>query len=186
MQGSETGRRPSLLNECRLSDGRLAWPVAQSSGVSEATFRKRLKSGLSPDEAATRPVPVRDLERIAARRQERRDYQAQRAADADMRRKASKRPARFGRLSDAYAGVIWSDDSLRVVVSPRGGCYAVQYRAGDEWRAERSFPSASALSVWLWASAEETGRPGLSDAVAGLSDDPAACDRVLYRRSASA
>lgn len=184
MQGSETGRRPSLLNECRLSDGRLGWPVAQSSGVSEATFRARLKSGLSPDEAATRPVPVRDLERIAARRQERRDYQARRAADADMRRKASNRPARLDVLADAYAGVIWSDGAFRVVVAPRGGSYAVQNRHADEWRSERSFPSASALSLWLMV-ADVMGLPGLSDAVAGLPEDPAACDRVVYRRSAS-
>lgn len=48
--------RPSLLDRVRLSDGRLAWPVAVSLGVCEATFRKRLRCGLSPDEATFRPL----------------------------------------------------------------------------------------------------------------------------------
>lgn len=51
--------RPSLLREVRLSDGRLAWPVARERGVSEQVFRVRLKRGLSPDEAALRPVERR-------------------------------------------------------------------------------------------------------------------------------
>lgn len=48
--------RPSLLREVRLSDGRLAWPVAQANGISEVTFRARLKSGRSPDDAAQMPI----------------------------------------------------------------------------------------------------------------------------------
>lgn len=48
--------RPSLLDRVRLSDGRLAWPVAVSLGISETTFRKRLRCGLSPDEATFRPL----------------------------------------------------------------------------------------------------------------------------------
>lgn len=48
--------RPSLLREVRLSDGRLAWPVAAAAGISEATFRARLSRGLSPDRAALDPV----------------------------------------------------------------------------------------------------------------------------------
>lgn len=48
--------RPSLLDRVRLADGRLAWPVAVSLGICEATFRKRLRHGLSPDEATFRPL----------------------------------------------------------------------------------------------------------------------------------
>lgn len=48
--------RPSLLDHVRLSDGRLAWPVASALGMREATFRRRLNAGLSPDDAALRPV----------------------------------------------------------------------------------------------------------------------------------
>lgn len=49
--------RPSLLNEVKLADGRLAWPVARARGISEATFRARLRlQRLSPDEATFRPV----------------------------------------------------------------------------------------------------------------------------------
>lgn len=48
--------RPSLLDRVRLSDGRLAWPVASALGICEATFRKRLRCGLSPDEATFRPL----------------------------------------------------------------------------------------------------------------------------------
>lgn len=128
MQGSETGRRPSLLNECRLSDGRLAWPVAQSSGVSEATFRARLKSGLSPDEAATRPVPVRDLERIAARRQQRRDYQARADHDAAAQRALRQQSLPVDRdiSHDRYSRVCWSDGAIRL--SRLSGAFHVQRR----------------------------------------------------------
>lgn len=48
--------RPSILDHVRLSDGRLAWPVASALGISETTFRKRLRCGLSPDEATFRPL----------------------------------------------------------------------------------------------------------------------------------
>lgn len=48
--------RPSILDHVRLSDGRLAWPVARLRGVREATFRMRLLRGMSPDEAVLRPV----------------------------------------------------------------------------------------------------------------------------------
>ena len=48
--------RPSLLDRVRLSDGRLAWPIAVSLGICEATFRDRLRRGLSPDEATFRPL----------------------------------------------------------------------------------------------------------------------------------
>lgn len=51
--------RPSLLREVRLSDGRLAWPLARERGVSEQVFRARLKRGLAPDEAVFRPVERR-------------------------------------------------------------------------------------------------------------------------------
>jgi hypothetical protein len=47
--------RPSLLDRVKLSDGRLAWPVAKAAGVHEATFRARLAAGKSPDDAV-RPV----------------------------------------------------------------------------------------------------------------------------------
>lgn len=47
--------RPSILDHVRLADGRLAWPVAKAAGIHEATFRARLKAGVSPDEAL-RPV----------------------------------------------------------------------------------------------------------------------------------
>jgi hypothetical protein len=47
--------RPSILDDVRLTDGRLAWPVAKAAGVSEVTFRCRLKAGDKPDEAI-RPV----------------------------------------------------------------------------------------------------------------------------------
>lgn len=49
--------RPSLLDQVFLSDGRLAWPVAQAAGVHEATFRARLKVGVSPDDAVLPAAP---------------------------------------------------------------------------------------------------------------------------------
>lgn len=54
-------KRPSLFDSLRLKDGRLAWPVAQSLGLGQATFRARLKRGLSVDRAVFAPVakPVR-------------------------------------------------------------------------------------------------------------------------------
>lgn len=51
--------RSSVLREARLASGRLAWPVAAAAGMSEQTFRARLRRGLSPDEAAALPVASR-------------------------------------------------------------------------------------------------------------------------------
>lgn len=62
--------RPSVLREIRLSDGRLAWPVAAAAGMSEATFRARLKRGLPADVAVSRPVAT-PAEAAAARRKTR-------------------------------------------------------------------------------------------------------------------
>jgi len=81
-QGSDAGParrrryvRASILDDLRLADGRLAWPVAQSSGISEATFRSRLKAGRSPDEALAAPLTPAAVGRVggaaAARRRTR-------------------------------------------------------------------------------------------------------------------
>lgn len=49
-------QRPSLKLSTFLADGRLAWPVAASRGVSEAVFYARLKQRMTPDEVAFTPV----------------------------------------------------------------------------------------------------------------------------------
>lgn len=76
--GGTKGGRPSLLDQVKLADGRLAWPVASALGMSEATFRSRLKLGLSPDRATFEPVRTRQ----------------------EVGRKAGRAPRqRYGRLS---------------------------------------------------------------------------------------
>lgn len=177
-------RRPSLLREVKLADGRLAWLVAQAAGLSEATFRARLGAGLSPDAAVSKPVPVREPARAADRARRVSEYQAAQAAAAREKRRAL--PDRFNLERDGYGGVIWSDDKCRLVVAPRGAFYAIQERiADDEWQCEREFNTASALGVWLSAVAIEAPSPGLSKAVAALPYDPAACSFTPYRRAAS-
>lgn len=52
-------QRPSLKLSTFLADGRLAWPVTASRGVSEAVFYARLKQGMAPDEVAFTPVMPR-------------------------------------------------------------------------------------------------------------------------------
>ncbi len=52
-------QRPSLKLMTFLADGQLAWPVAQSRGISEAVFYARLKQGMSPDEVVYTPVMPR-------------------------------------------------------------------------------------------------------------------------------
>lgn len=52
-------QRPSLKLSTFLSDGRLAWPVAASNGVSQALFYARLKQGMTPDQVAFMPVMPR-------------------------------------------------------------------------------------------------------------------------------
>lgn len=49
-------QRPSLKLSTFLSDGQLAWPVAQANGVSEALFYSRLKKGMTPDKVVDTPV----------------------------------------------------------------------------------------------------------------------------------
>lgn len=62
--------RPSLLRSVTLENGDLAWPLAEKNGIPEATFRARLKAGVSPDEAASRPVETRDFQGALQRRKE--------------------------------------------------------------------------------------------------------------------
>lgn len=180
-------RRPSLLAQVWLSDGRLAWPVAQANGISEATFRWRLKAGLSPYDAATRPVPSRDRDAIQRKRNERvarhQAYLAQQAADRAARRVLGPARRRVDQSGDDYAGVIWSDDAARLIVSPRGASYAIQYRAPEGWQSEREFPTAGLLGVWVAVAADLP--QAAHDAVASLPDDPSLSGLSPYRPSGS-
>lgn len=60
MGGPLKVKRSNLLDLVFLSDGRLAWPVAQAAGMNETTFRDRLKR-MSPDDALALPVQSPDL-----------------------------------------------------------------------------------------------------------------------------
>lgn len=180
-------RRPSLLSQVRLSDGRLAWPVAKAAGMSEVTFRARLKAGLSPDAAVSKPVAKRGPSRAA----ERARWLAQRAADRASERLArsllaSRRwPERHVSTADGYSGVIWQGGDCRLIVSPRGATYAVQVSGpGGVWQIDREFRSAALLGRWLVCAAIDPA-PSLLKAAAGLPDDPAVSGFAPYRRSAS-
>lgn len=184
---ADAPRRPSLLSQVRLSDGRLAWPVARAAGLSEPTFRARLKAGLSPDAAVARPVAKRGPSRAA----ERARWAAQRAADLSAQRAArapaSPRPwpERQVSAADGYSGVIWQDGDCRLIVSPRGATYAVQVLGpGGSWLIDREFSSAAFLGHWLACVAIDPS-PALLQAAAGLPDDPASSGFAPYRRSAS-
>lgn len=175
--------RSSLLDDCQLLDGRLAWPVAQAAGLSEATFRARLKAGLSPDAAVSTPVAKRGLSRAAERAQRAADHTAQHAA----RKSASLRPWSEQRVStaDSYSGVIWQESDVRLIVSPRGATYAVQVRGSDgSWENDQEFPSAAFLGRWLACIAIDPS-PALLKAAVGLPDNPASSGFAPYRRSAS-
>ncbi|MEO5324266.1 hypothetical protein PV773_13190 [Mesorhizobium sp. CC13] len=52
-------QRPSLKLTTFLTNGQLAWPVAQKRGISEALFYARLKKGMTPDDVAYTPVMPR-------------------------------------------------------------------------------------------------------------------------------
>ena len=181
-----TTRRPSLLSQVRLSDGRLAWPVAKAAGMSEPTFRARLKAGFSPDAAVSKPVAKRGPSRAA----ERARWRAQRAADMAAERLArsllaSRRwPERHVSTADGYSGVIWQGGDCRLIVSPRGAAYAVQVRGpGGDWQIDKECPSASILRHWLLMAAIDPA-PSLLKAAAGLPDKPALSGFAPFCRSA--
>lgn len=101
--------RPSILDHVTLSDGRLAWPVAQAAGMSEVVFRGRLKKGMSADAALAMPYQPQDREKVAARRQARReDLQACEAARRERRAAARKLAAARKRA----AGLVKAADTL--------------------------------------------------------------------------
>jgi len=52
--------RPSVLRSTFLANGDLAWPLAKKNGISEVTFRQRLKR-MTPDEAASLPLAEKAL-----------------------------------------------------------------------------------------------------------------------------
>lgn len=176
--------RPSLLSQVRLSDGRLAWPVARAAGMSEALFRARLKAGLLPDVAVSKPVAKKGPSRAA----ERARWAAQRAADKAAERAAGRAissrayPERLDPSADAYAGVIWQGDGCRLIVSPRGAVYVVQLLNGGSWRLQRDFPSAASLRCWIDCVAVDPPA-ALLQAAAGLPDEPAASGFAPYRQS---
>ena len=175
--------RSSLLRQVTLSDGRLAWPVAQAAGLSEVTFRARLKAGLSPDDAVSRPVAKRGPSRAAERARLSAQWSAEHAACSP----ASSRPKPERQVSNAggYSGVIWQEGDCRLIVSPRGATYAVQVLCPDgSWQVDREFPSAAFLGHWLACVATDPS-PALLKAAAALPDDPASSGFSPYRRSAS-
>lgn len=51
-------QRPSVMLSTYLSNGQLAWPVAEAKGISKALFYSRLKR-MTPDEAVYTPVMPR-------------------------------------------------------------------------------------------------------------------------------
>ena len=165
-----TTRRPSLLSQVRLSDGRLAWPVATAAGMTEPTFRARLNRGLSPDAAVSKPVAKRVPSRAAERARRRAQRAAGMAAERLARSLLSSRrwPERHVSTADGYSGVIWQSPDYRLIVSARGAAYAVQLRcSGGEWQNYKEFPSASILRHWLLMAAIDPA-PTLLQAAAGL------------------
>lgn len=161
--------RTSALAHVRLSDGRLAWPVARAAGMSEPTFRARLRAGLSPDDAVSKPVAKRGPSHAPDRAQ----WAAQRAADL------------AAQSADGYSGVIWQDGDCRLIVSPGGATYVVQVLCPDgSWQVDQEFPSAGFLRHWLFMAAIDPS-PALVKTAAGLPDDPASSGFVADPRSAS-
>lgn len=179
--------RSSLLRQVTLTDGQLAWPVAQAAGLSEVTFRSRLKAGLSPDEAVSRPVAKRGPSRTAERAQWHAQRDADLAAERAALRAVSTRSWSEEHMSASgdYSGVIWADADWRLIVSPRGATYALQVLGSDGlWEVDRDFPSASLLCPWLMCAAIDPP-PALLQAAAGLPDDPGSSGFSPYRRSPS-
>lgn len=167
--------RPSLLSQVQLSDGQLAWPVASAAGISEPTFRARLKAGLSPDAAASTPIAKRGPSRVA-------DRGVVHSARAPVPARPSSE--RLASTADGYSGVIWHEGDFRLIVSPRGANYALQVQGTDgTWELEREFPSASFLGHWLHCIAIDPS-PALLEAAAGLPDNPASSGFAPYRRAA--
>lgn len=161
--------RSSVLAQVRLSDGQLAWPVARAAGISELTFRARLKAGLSPDDAVSRPVAKRGPSHGPGRAQ----FAAQRASDLAAQSAAG------------YSGVLWQDGDCRLIVSPCGETYAVQALCPDgSWQVDHEFGSAGFLRHWLLMVAIDPS-PALVETAAGLPDDPALSGLAPYRRSVS-
>lgn len=164
--------RPSLLDQVKLTDGRLAWPVARDRGMSEAAFRLRLKR-LSPDDAALGAFEKRAPSDVKARAQRVAAFAAARADD----RAAAHWPPAIDFLHDDYSGVIWSDADLRLCVTPRGASYFLQSKRSGSWVTFHNFEAASALRSFVNVVLHDPS-DGLLEAVAGLPNDPRDCAAV--------
>ena len=156
-------RRVSVLQTARLANGELAWPVARARGISEVTFRARLKL-LGADLAVSRPIEPRDfsgewaqqreawrrlwkiveLNRRYARRLLRRAEKQAAAAGVGLpaseraRRSAAIRAAVAGRYGDDetaadYAGVLLETVDERLCAWLNGSGYFFQERQGETW-----------------------------------------------------
>lgn len=162
--------RASILRTVSLPDGRLAWPVAQANGISEATFRARLKRGLAPDEAANEPVIQRDYQGARRRRM------AYMLALAERQARMSARLAvgmsdglRVGldARRDEYGAVVAVDGDERVAISPNGAAYLLQRRDGVRWVTCRSATVAAVLRQFACVYSD-----ALAAALGSMPNDP--------------
>lgn len=167
--------RTSILDQVKLSDGRLAWPVAKARGMGEAAFRARLKR-LSADDAALGPFEHRAPSRVAERAAE----QAAFEAATKVRRASTYWPPASDVLHDDYSGVIWSDHEVRLMVSPRGATYALQERGPDAWSDIKRFKVSSLLRSYVGVVIYDPPA-GLIDACASLPDNPCDASAVPIR-----
>jgi hypothetical protein len=181
MRGPEIKRRrasprPSILDTVTLSDGRLAWPLAQAAGMSEAVFRGRLKKGLSPDQALAMPYQPQDRERVAAHRAERAEHAQRRREERQAERAARESlwsgPSHLHALHEDYWGVIWAQGDSRLTVSASGTLYSVQAKRAGAWEDIHKAPSVSELRKWLAVIALDPA-PELVALVKTLPENPA-------------
>lgn len=169
--------RPSILDQVKLADGRLAWPVARDRGMSEAAFRLRLKR-LSPDDAALGAFEKRAPSDVKARAQRVAAFAAARAAD----RAACHWPDNLNVSHADYDGVIWSDGAIRVIVSPRGAAYDLQQFKRGSWADFKTFEAAPPLRAFVGVVMLDPPQD-LADVVSGLPDDPRDCAAIPINAS---
>lgn len=86
------------------------------------------------------------------------------------------RAAQLNEASPTYCGVLAEGNGVRLIMSARGACYALQERDGNGWARFQSCPTRSALAAHVWAVLHDPAR-SIREAAERLPDDPRECER---------
>lgn len=91
------------------------------------------------------------------------------------------KPLKMNENAADYPGVIATGETMRLIVSARGGSYRLQEPDGDGWRGFATFSTGGYARSWCFVVGIDVP-PAIIDAAEHLPDSPADCPQCLFVR----